>query len=308
MKSLKLKNSNKVIIGHININSLRNKFELLTEMVRDKVDLLMISETKLDSSFPNAQFYMKSYSKPYRLDRNRKEGGIILYVREDIFSKLINSSCTNHDKEYFLVELNLRKQKWLIICNYNPHKTRIKGYLECISKEIDSHSSKYDNFLLLGDFNSEPTEEAMKSFCQICNFKNLLDKPTYYKNPTNPSCVDLTLTNRPRSFQNPCTLETGLSDFQKMTLTVLKSSFPKQKPRILNYCNYKFFNNTLFRDQVLHELINSNLQISDKDLKHFKETCLSAVNTIAPLKCRFIRANQAPFINKFNRVLWSGQN
>ena len=70
LKNLRLKNLNKVIICHININSLRNKFELLTEMVRDKVDLLMISETKLDSSFPNAQFYMKSYSKPYRLDRN----------------------------------------------------------------------------------------------------------------------------------------------------------------------------------------------------------------------------------------------
>ena len=45
----------------------------------------------------------------------------------------------------------------------NHHKTRIKGYLECISKEIDSHSSKYDNFLLLGDFNSKTTEEAMKA-------------------------------------------------------------------------------------------------------------------------------------------------
>ena len=43
----------------------------------------------------------------------------------------------------------------------------IKGCLEYISKEIGSHSSKYDNFLLLGDFNSEPTEGAMKSFCQI---------------------------------------------------------------------------------------------------------------------------------------------
>ena len=61
LKNLRSKNSNKVIIGHININSLRNKFELLTEMVRDKVDLLMISETKLDSSFTDAQFYMKSY-------------------------------------------------------------------------------------------------------------------------------------------------------------------------------------------------------------------------------------------------------
>ena len=134
-------------------------------MVRDKADLLIISETKLDSPFPNAQFYMKSYSKPYGLDRNSKGGGIILHTREDIPSKLINPSCIDHDKEYFLVGINLRKQKWLIICNHNPHKTMIKGYLEYISKEIDSHSSKYDNFLLLGDFNSEPAAEAMKRFC-----------------------------------------------------------------------------------------------------------------------------------------------
>ena len=118
------------------------------------------------------------------------------------------------------------------------------------------------------------------------------------QNPTNPSCVDLILTNRPRSFQNSCTFETGLSDFLKMTLTVLKSSFAKQKPRILNYRNYKFFNNTLFRDQVLNKLTNSNLQISDKGLKHFKETYMSVVNTIAPLKSRFIQASQEPFINK----------
>ena len=203
-------------------------------MVRDKVDLLMISGTKLDSSFLNAQFYMKSCSKPYRLGRASKGGGIILYVREDIPLKLIYSSCINHDKEYFLVELNLRKQKWLIICNFNTHKTMIKGYLEYISKEIDSHSSMHDNFLLLGDFNSEPTEEAMKSFYPIHNFKNLLDKPTCYKNPTNPSCVDLIITNKPRSFQSSCTFETGLSNFRKITLTVLKSSFARQKPRVLN--------------------------------------------------------------------------
>ena len=89
---------------------------------------------------------MKSCSKPYRFIRNSKGEGIILYVREDIPSKLANSSCIDHDKEQFLVELNLRKQKWLITCNYNPYKTTIKGYLEYIDKEIDSHSSKYDSF------------------------------------------------------------------------------------------------------------------------------------------------------------------
>ena len=83
-----------------------------------------------------------------------------------------------------------------------------------------------------------------------------------------------------------------------MTLAVLKSSFAKQKPRILSYCNYRFFDNTLFRDQVLNKLRDANLQISDKGLNYFKETFVSDLNTIAPLKNRFIRANQAPFINK----------
>ena len=60
-----------------------------------------------------------------------------------------------------------------------------------------------------------------------------------------------------------------------MTLTVLKSSFAKQKPRILNYPNYKFLNNTLFRDLVSNKLINSNLQISDKGLNILEKLACS---------------------------------
>ena len=64
LKNLKSKEVKKFIIGQININSLRNKFELLTEMVQVKTNLLMVSKTKLDSSFPDMQFYLKSCSKP----------------------------------------------------------------------------------------------------------------------------------------------------------------------------------------------------------------------------------------------------
>ena len=72
-------------------------------MVRDKVDLLMTAELKLNSSFPDAQFYKKSYSKPYRIVCNSKGVGIILYVKESISSKLINSLYIDHDKKYLLV-------------------------------------------------------------------------------------------------------------------------------------------------------------------------------------------------------------
>ena len=123
------------------------------------------------------------------------------------------------------------------------------------------------------------------------NIKNLLEKRICYKSLTNPSCVDLIVTNRSRSFQSSCTSKLGSLTSRKF------GTFAKPKPRVLNYCNYKFFNSALFRDQVLNKLRNSNLQISDKDLKRFKETFLSIVNTIAPLKSRFRQANQAPFIN-----------
>ena len=50
LKSLKVKDLNKLILGYLNINALRNTFELLTHQIKDNVDILMISETKLDES------------------------------------------------------------------------------------------------------------------------------------------------------------------------------------------------------------------------------------------------------------------
>ena len=75
---MRIKHVNKLIFAHLNINSLRNKFEFLVEFARGKVDILMISETKIDESFPLGQFKVNGFNKPFRLDRNIKGGGIML--------------------------------------------------------------------------------------------------------------------------------------------------------------------------------------------------------------------------------------
>ena len=87
LRFLRVKSLNKLIIGHSNINSLRNKFELLTHQIKDNIDILMISETKLDESFPTGQFFINGFSSPYRLDRNSNGGGILLYIKENVPSK-----------------------------------------------------------------------------------------------------------------------------------------------------------------------------------------------------------------------------
>ena len=83
------KNINRVIIAHININSIRYKFDLLVDGIKGNIDILMISETKIDASFPTRQFSFGGFSSPYRLDRDGYGGGILVYVREGIASKLI---------------------------------------------------------------------------------------------------------------------------------------------------------------------------------------------------------------------------
>ena len=78
---IRLSNADRLIIGHLNINSLRNKFEMLREIIQDKLDILLISETKVDPSFLSSQFTLDSFSSPFRLDRNSSTGGIMLFVR-----------------------------------------------------------------------------------------------------------------------------------------------------------------------------------------------------------------------------------
>ena len=84
------------------------------------------------------------------------------------------------------------------------------------------------------DFNVGPENTYIKSFCDNSDLTNLIKEHTCFKNQKNPSCIDLILINRSRSFQNSCTIETGLSDFHKVILTVMKS-FQKYKPRIIKF-------------------------------------------------------------------------
>ena len=115
LNDFRKQNLDRLIISHLNVNSLRNKFEFLVPLVKDNIDILMLSETKLNSSFPLAQFSIEGYSEPYRLDRDRNDGGLILFIREGLPSKLLNLKFNAGNKTYFLVEINLRKRKWLTV-------------------------------------------------------------------------------------------------------------------------------------------------------------------------------------------------
>ena len=94
------------------------------------------------------------------------------------------------------------------------------------------------------------------------------------------------------------TLETGLSDFHKMTLTVMKVFYKKQKPTIITYRSYKNFSNEVFMADFQNRISQVTSENNDLEFDIFKAILNQAIQKHAPIKQRYVRANQAPFINK----------
>ena len=113
-------------------------------MVKNKVDILIVTETKIDPSFPKSQFFMDGFSEPYRFDRNKEGGGVLIYVREDIPNKELHKHNFPHDIEGKFVEINLKKSKWVLFGTYHtPTQQRQTDeyYFYYLTRAIDIYSN-----------------------------------------------------------------------------------------------------------------------------------------------------------------------
>ena len=109
------------------------------------------------------------------------------------------------DIEAFFSEMNIKSKKWLLCCTYNQNKSLKENHLRQLQKQLEASSERYENFLIMEDFSADVSDPSMTSFCTILfKLKNIVKELTCYKNPENPSCIDLFLTNNPRSFHNTC--------------------------------------------------------------------------------------------------------
>ena len=170
--------------------------------------------------------------------------------------------------------------------------------VEHLNRNLARYLSCYENFMIIGDFKLEANNSVMSIFCDTYNLKNLIKEPTCYKNPNKPSCIDVMLTNKPRSFKHSGVIETGLSDFHRMTVTVMKANFVKFQPRVVNYRDYKYFENYRFRADLLSELSKAIIEENEEELSDFLSTCKRILDLHAPRKQKYARGNHMPFMNR----------
>ena len=87
LRNLRLENPNRIMIGQLNINSIRNKLEMLTSLITNEIDVFLLSEIKIDETFPLEQFLISGFAKLLRLDRNSRCGGIMLLLEIIVLSE-----------------------------------------------------------------------------------------------------------------------------------------------------------------------------------------------------------------------------
>ena len=155
---------NRLIIGNLNINLISNKFDRLKLFVQGKINIIIVTKTKLNSNFPTSQFMIDGYSKSYRFDRNRNGVGILNYAREDIPSKSLAGHKLPQDIEGIFVELDLRKKKWLLFGSYNPPSQSDEYFFHQVKKGFDMYSTFYERHMLIGDFNEEEQNLVVRYF------------------------------------------------------------------------------------------------------------------------------------------------
>ena len=141
--------------------------------------------------------------------------------------------------------------------------------------------SEYDKILLTGDFNTNESHVAMKNFLELFNLTNLVKENTCFKSIDNPSCIDLFITNSTQSFLHTSAITTGVSDFQKMIITVLRFRFEKAKPREIIYRSYQHFNHDNFEWDLMFSMNSLG-----RSYESSKESVINTLNKHAPLKKR----------------------
>ena len=148
----------------------------------------------------------------------------------------------------------------------------------------------------MGGFNAEVSETCFSSFCELYEVKSIINQSICYKNPKNLSGIDLFLTISPNSFQKSTVVETSLSDFHKLIVTVMKSYSTEWTPNVVTYRKHANFDKNKFIDEISFNLTKHNLE--ELTVEAFISMFKTVFEKHATVKKKYLKANHSKFLTK----------
>ena len=144
------KHSENLFFGQLNLNSIRNKFESVQEIIQNAFDIFLVCKTKIGFSFPNQQFFIPEYRICWK-DRNTRGGGLLFYVNQDLNEKVLNKYPTHQALEILVGELKLSKTNGLVVGTYKPPSLSDIAFTSEMRNILAFYRSTHDNILFIGD-------------------------------------------------------------------------------------------------------------------------------------------------------------
>ena len=263
------------------------------------LDYLILSETKIDESFPTSQFDIEGYEIRARRDRDKYGGGLTEFVRRSLICKILRD-CEPKYSEYLCSELTFTNKKWICFSIYRPpESSNLLTFFEELRTSLSKAILKYKNLLIMGDFNIDMERKSLgyDKFCDLFNLTNLMQSETCFTK-NHKSLIDLFLTNTPLSFQKTRVSETGLSDYHKLITNFFKTNFSRLRPKVLSYRNYKNFIESKFLNDLNKTIVSFDNENANQNYNVLSNRFLEVVNVHAPLKTKFVRGNDTLFVDK----------
>ena len=185
----RLEHFNTLTVGHLNINSIRNKFETIAETITN-FDISLISELKI-------------------------WWGLMLYSNEEIPCKFLNNHAIVPNAAIICIEFHQLKRKWILLGCNKPLTLNDLEFIASITKIVDFY------LFIIGNLNMTTENIHLNVLLKMCDLTALIKEPTCYQSQ-NPNCIDHFLTNWKALFKHFRTFETGLSDHHKLNSTIMK--------------------------------------------------------------------------------------
>ena len=266
------------------------------------VDVLIISETKLDETFSNNLFSVPNYTM-YRCDRNAKGGGIMVFIKSIIphchrsdFSQYILN-----ELEGMVFECTLGKNKWLLSALYKPPNMKDRDFESSFTLLHENLFAESQNIVSIGDlnFDMKNTRNKLYDLCNLFGMKNIITKITCNK-AEQGTLIDVILVSKKASFLDTFTFDIGVSDHHSLIGCAMRSHKPIKICNKITYRSYRKFSEDAFKTDV-STIISADISSSgahiNEQLSCFDSRFSDFVDKHAPIKQKTIRKPPCPFMN-----------
>lgn len=192
------------------------------------------------------------------------------------------------------------------MCVYRPPKMQDSEFGQEFKNTLDKCVSLFDRYMVIGDLNydllCETKGKPLLNIMELFNLSNLISKPTCFMKNSKPSLLDVILTNSKTQCIRTLNFATGISDCHNIISTVINNQIPINEKQRIQYRSYKSIDIDALNDEIKEIKLIGNITDENLDINsiydQFESDLRNVFDKHAPIKERYVRNNQVPYMNR----------